>query len=88
MQLLNPQQEHALPRATTRLSAYLYGGAELKRSGRAGVAAERLAPRRVTGRMCAGMVRTCVTVNRARSRVEMMGVQVRMEGEKKERNID
>ena len=30
MQLLNPQQEHALPRATTRLSAYLYGGAELR----------------------------------------------------------
>lgn len=26
MQLLNPQQEHALPRAMTRLSAYLWGG--------------------------------------------------------------
>lgn len=28
MQLLNPQQEHAQPGATTRLSAYLYGGAD------------------------------------------------------------
>ena len=26
MQLLNPQQEHALPEAMTRLSAYLYWG--------------------------------------------------------------
>lgn len=33
MQLLNPQQEHAQPGATTRLSAYLYGGADSEAGG-------------------------------------------------------
>lgn len=39
MQLLNPQQEHALPRAMTRLSAYL----ELRGLGWTGMVAEFLA---------------------------------------------
>lgn len=36
MQLLNPQQEHAQPGATTRLSAYLYGGADSEAGGAEG----------------------------------------------------
>lgn len=41
MQLLNPQQEHAVPGATARLSAYLYGGADSE-AGRTGMAVKFL----------------------------------------------
>lgn len=42
MQLLNPQQEHALPGAMTRLSAYLYGGGPNSQAGFTGMVAEFL----------------------------------------------
>lgn len=56
MQLLNPQQEHALPRATTRLSAYLYGGASSEVDGWTGMVADET-------HGCREGVCTCVTVN-------------------------
>lgn len=75
MQLLNPQQEHAQPGATTRLSAYLYGGADSE-AGWTGWDGGKSSSQWVTGHKDVETVCTCAMVNWAASQAEIIDKNV------------